>query len=72
MRLSPGPSVENVEHSNVLPDTGTKKDSSAVAEDSPDHQLLMAPRTLSSSSGTEDTSNDISIEDRTSDDKKDN
>ncbi len=72
MRLSPVPSVSNVEHSDPLPDTEAKTDSSAVAEESPDHQLLMAPRTLSSSSDAEDTSKDISLEDRTGDDKKDN
>ena len=72
MRLSPGPSLGNVEHSDPLSGTEAKPDSSAVAEDSPDHQLLMAPRTLSSSSDTEDTSNDVSNEDRTGDNKKDN
>ena len=72
MRLSPGPSLGNAEHSDALPGTEAKTDSSVVAEDSPNHQLLMAPRTLSSSSDAEDTSNAVSIEDRASDDKKDN
>ena len=72
MRLSPVPSLESAERSDALQGTEAKTDSLVVAEDSPNHQLLMAPRTLSSSSDAEDTSNDVSNEDRTGDDKKDN
>ena len=70
-RLSPLPSeVKDLQFPSVQPETVVEQ-TSAAADDSPDHQILMAPRNPKLSGGTDNVITESNSEDSSIGTKKD-